>query len=115
MPYSCIIIQLKRCVVKSIELSPNGIKKLYRNTFELYKSDLELRGKLVLNRRKQADKQYVIEVVSRKQDSGLIDDTIKVFGKSISQKKYYTIGLVLLTFILLLGLEFIKFLEKYKN
>lgn len=83
--------------------------------FELYKSDLELRGKLVLNRRKQADKQYVIEVVSRKQDSGLIDDTIKVFGKSISQKKYYTIGLVLLTFILLLGLEFIKFLEKYKN
>ena len=83
--------------------------------FELYKSDLELRGKLVLNRRKQADKQYVIEVVSRKQDSGLIDNTIKVFGKSISQKKYYTIGLVLLTFIMLLGLEFIKFLEKYKN
>ena len=83
--------------------------------FELYKSDLELRGKLVLNRRKQADKQYVIEVVSRKQDSGLIDNTIKVFGKSISQKKYYTFGLVLLTFIMLLGLEFIKFLEKYKN
>jgi hypothetical protein len=83
--------------------------------FDLYKSDLELRNKLVENRRDQADKQYVIEVVSSKQESGIIDNTKKVFGKSISNKKYYTFGLVLLTLLILLGIEFIKFLEQYQS
>jgi hypothetical protein len=83
--------------------------------FDLYKNDLVLRDKLVENRRKQADKQYIIEVISSKQDSGLIDNTKTVFGKSISTKKFYTFGFVLLTFIVLIGLEFIKFLEKYKR
>ncbi|MFH4963812.1 hypothetical protein V8G69_02310 [Gaetbulibacter sp. M235] len=83
--------------------------------FDLYKSDLEIREKLVENRRKQADKKYVIEVISSKQESGIIDKTKVIFGKSISAKRFYVIALVFLTFIALLGLEFIKFLEKFKN
>ena len=83
--------------------------------FDLYKNDLELREKLVENRRKQADKQFVIEVVSTKQEKGIVDKTKMVFGKTISNKRFYTIGLVLLTLMVLLGLEFIKFLEKYKK
>lgn len=83
--------------------------------FDLYKSDLELREKLVENRRKQADKQFVIEVISSKQESGLIDNKIKVLGKSFNAKIFYGLAITLLTFIVLLGLNFIKFLEKYKN
>jgi hypothetical protein len=83
--------------------------------FDLFKSDLELRNKLVENRRKQADKQFVVEVISSKQESGLIDNKITVLGKSIGPKRFYAIGLVLLTFIVLISLEFIKFLERYKN
>lgn len=83
--------------------------------FDLYKSDLELRDKLVENRREQADKKFVIEVISSKQESGIIDNTKTILGKSIGAKRYYIIMLVLLTLIVLLGLDFIKFLEKYKN
>jgi hypothetical protein len=82
---------------------------------DLYKSDLELRQRLVENRRSQADKQFLIEVISSKQDSGLIDNKIKVLGSSVNAKKFYVIGLILITFIVLLGIDFIKFLEKYKN
>ena len=83
--------------------------------FELFKSDLELREKLVENRRKQADKEFVIEVVSSKQESGVIDKTKKVFGKAVSSKMFYAVGIVLLTLLVLLSLQFIKFIEKYKN
>ncbi|MFB9055260.1 hypothetical protein ACFFU9_00750 [Mariniflexile ostreae] len=82
---------------------------------DLYKSDLELRDRLVQNKRKQADKQFIVEVVSSKQESGMLDKTKVVFGTPIGAKKYYTFGLILLTFIVLLGIEFIKFLEKHKT
>jgi len=83
--------------------------------FDLYKSDLELREKLVENRRKQADKEHVIEVISSKQESGIIDNTKTIFGKTISAKKYYVIVFVLLTYIALLALEGIKFLKRFEN
>jgi len=83
--------------------------------FDLFKSDLELRQNLVENRRKQADKQFLIEVISSKQENGIIDNKKLVLGKSISIKTYYAILLTGLTFMVLLGLQFIKFLEKYKN
>ena len=83
--------------------------------FELYKSDLLLRDRLVENRRRQADKQFVVEILSSKQDSGVIDNSKMIFGKHVSVKIYYIILFVGLTFMVLLGLHFIKFLEKYKN
>ena len=83
--------------------------------YELFKSNLEIREKLVENRRKQADKEFLIEVVSSKQESGVIDKTKKVFGKTVSSKMFYAGGIVFLTLLVLLALQFIKFLEKYKN
>lgn len=82
---------------------------------DLYKSDLVLRQRLVEIRRSQADKQFLVEVISSKQDSGLIDNKIKVLGKSVNVMKFYIIGLILLTLIALLSIEFIRFLEKFKK
>lgn len=83
--------------------------------FELYKSDLLLRDKLVENRRRQADKQFIVEILSSKQDSGVIDNSKVLFKKHVSIKTYYLILFVGVTFMVLLALQFIKFLEKYKN
>lgn len=83
--------------------------------FDLFKSDLELRNKLVQNKRKQADKQYIIEVISSKQESGSIDNKIDILGVSIGVKLYYGLLLILIAFCVLLGIDFVRFLEKYKG
>jgi len=83
--------------------------------YELYKSDLELRKELVEIERELLDKQFIIETISNKQDSGFASNTKNLFGNEYSVKLYYTIVLFLLAFIILLGLEFFKFLEKYKT
>ena len=83
--------------------------------YDLYKSDLVLRSELVEIERELLDKQFIIETISNKQDSGFASNTKTLFGKQLSVKLYYTIVLFLLAFIVLLGLEFFKFLEKYKT
>ncbi|WP_341215811.1 hypothetical protein, partial [uncultured Wocania sp.] len=83
--------------------------------FELYSKDLELREKLVEIERKIADKQHLIEITSSKQDSGSMDNSKELFGKPLSMKRYYALILVALTFIFLIGWEFIKFLGRYKD
>lgn len=82
---------------------------------DLYKSDLILRQRLVHNKRRQADRQFVVEVVSSKQQSGVVYKSKKFFGKPVGGKIYYALVLILITFAVLLGLEFIKFLEKHKT
>lgn len=83
--------------------------------FELYNKVLDLRERIVEIDREIADKEAIVEVVSSKQDSGSIDNRKEIFGQSVSQKIYYAIVLVLLTFIVLAGLSFVKFLERYKE
>ncbi|MDO5978861.1 hypothetical protein [Flavivirga spongiicola] len=83
--------------------------------FELYAKDLELRQDLVEIERKIANKEHIIEITSSKQDSGTIDDKEEFFGIWVSPKIYYALILTILTFIVLLGLNFVKFLERYKN
>ena len=84
--------------------------------FELYKSDLEIRQRLVENKKKKEDKkQDIIEIISSNQDSGAIDDRKELLGLSVSAKLFYGFIFTLLTFIVLLGMQFIKFLERYKN
>ncbi|WP_303316581.1 hypothetical protein Q4Q34_07180 [Flavivirga abyssicola] len=83
--------------------------------FDLYTKDLELRQELVEIEREIADKEHVIEVTSSKQDSGTIDNKKEFLGKSISPKKYYALILTILTFIALLTMNFVKFLEGYKD
>ena len=83
--------------------------------FELYTKDLELRQQLVEVEREIADKEHIIEITSSKQDSGTIDDKKEFFGKSVSPKMYYALILTMLTFIILLGLNLVTFLERYKD
>ena len=83
--------------------------------FELYKSDLELRQRLIEIDRGIADKKEILEVISSKQDSGTIDDKKEFLGMKLSPKLYFAIILTMLTFITLLGLHVIKFLERYKD
>lgn len=83
--------------------------------FDLYQSDLMLRAQLVEVDRELLDKQYIIETISNKQDSGFASNTKSLFGTEFSPTKYFSIILFLLAFFGLLGLEFLKYIEKYKT
>ena len=83
--------------------------------YDLYQSDLVLRSELVEVERELLDKQFIIEAISNKQDSGFASNTKEFFGNQLSVKLYFTVVLFLSAFIILLGLEFFKFLEKYKT
>lgn len=92
-----------------------GNEKDKTKEYDLYKSDLELRREIVEIEREIADKAQIIEIVSSKQESGVIDKRKEILGKSVSSKLYYAIILTVFTFLVLSGLEFIKFLERYKG
>ena len=83
--------------------------------FELYNSDLELRRELVTIQRKKEDIQNIIEIVSSGQNEGVIDNSRNVFGLKFSKKLFFGLLLALLVFGVLLTLEFLRFLEKYKS
>ena len=83
--------------------------------FDLYQSDLELRAELVEIERSLQDKAYIVEMISNKQDSGFANTDKVLFGKELSVKLYYAVLFFLGAFIILLGLEFLKFLETYKK
>lgn len=83
--------------------------------FDLYINDIELRRELVEISRLKSDKKHIIEIISSKQDSGAIDDEKEVLGLLINSKVFYAIVLIILTFLTLLGLSFIKFLDKFKD
>ena len=83
--------------------------------FELYNSDLELRRELVTIQREKEDIQNIIEIVSSGQTEGIIRNSLDVFGLNLNKNLFYGLFLALLVFGVLLTLEFLKFLEKYKS
>ena len=97
----------------SITFEGNNDKNKTRE-FDLYINDIELRREIVQIQRKLKDKQNIVEIISGKQDSGFIDDTKELLGLTLSSKLYYLVLFTILAFIILLGIEFLKFLEKYK-
>ncbi|MDC0380136.1 hypothetical protein OAM52_00510 [Flavobacteriaceae bacterium] len=97
----------------SITFEGNNDKNKTRE-FDLYINDIELRREIVQIERKLKDKQNIVEITSGKQDSGFIDDTKELLGLTLSSKRYYLVLFTILAFIILLGIEFLKFLEKYK-
>ena len=97
----------------SITFEGNNDKNKTRE-FDLYKNDIELRREIVQIERKLKDKQNIVEIISGKQDSGFVDDTKELLGLTLSSKLYYLALFTILAFIILLGIEFLKFLEKYK-
>ena len=61
------------------------------------------------------DKEHIVEMISNKQDSGFASTDKVLFGKKLSVNLYYAVLFFLGAFIILLGLEFLKFLETYKK
>ena len=82
--------------------------------FDLYKSDIELREKIIKIDRELKDKENIIDLISSKQDNGFVDNTKSLFGLSIPAKIFYSIMALGLAFLMLLGIEFLSYLEKYK-
>jgi len=97
----------------SITFEGNNDKNKTRE-FDLYKNDIELRREIVQIERKLKDKQNIVEIISGKQDSGFVDDTKELLGLTLKTKSYYLLLFTILAFVILFGLEFLKFLEKYK-
>ena len=97
----------------SITFEGNNDKNKTRE-FDLYKNDIELRREIVQIERKLKDKQNIVEIISGKQDSGFVDGTKELLGLTLGKNLYYLVLFTIFTFVILLGLEFLKFLEKYK-
>ncbi len=83
--------------------------------FELYQNDLELRRELVAIERQKQDKEEIIEIVSSEFTSGTVDNKTTILGKEISRKIAYAIFFSTIIFLLLLGVELNKFIDRYKD
>ena len=83
--------------------------------FDLYQSDLELRSQLVQIERDLLDKEYIIEMISNKQDSGFASTTKLLFGLELNMTLYLGILAFVLAFAILFGIEFLKLIEKFKT
>ncbi|HKK12469.1 MAG TPA: hypothetical protein VJ945_06530 [Flavobacteriaceae bacterium] len=83
--------------------------------FELYKSEIEIRRELVQIEREREDKEQILEIVTNKQDTAILNNNVVIFNREFSQKLFYTLAFALITILILLGLNFIKFLERYKD
>lgn len=83
--------------------------------FELYNSDLKLRRELVSIERDKENIKKIIEIVSSQQDNGTLDNKGKLFGFEAPKIVAYGIKLALLMFVILLLIEFVSFLERYKD
>lgn len=82
---------------------------------DLYKSNIELRNELVTIEREKQNKQFIIELLSNTPSRGFVDTSIKVLGKTLSQKMVFAGLFAVVLFCVLFLLRVIKFLEKYKN
>jgi len=82
--------------------------------YDLYQSDLKLRSQLVEVERELLDKEYIIEMISNKQDSGFASTTKNLFGIELNSTIFLGILAFLGAFGVLLLIEFLKFTEKFK-
>lgn len=83
--------------------------------FELFRNDIDLRRELVAIKREKEDKQKIVEIISSRQDEGIIDNSIAVFDVNVDYKYFYALAAFLLASFILAFLTFLKFLEKYKD
>ena len=82
--------------------------------YDLYLNDIELRRELVEINRRLNDIENIVDAISSKQESGFVDNTKELLGMKLSSRNYYPALFFILAFIVLLGMEFFKFIEKYK-
>lgn len=93
----------------------NTEDKSVTKEFELFNQDVELRRELVEIARQKENLEHIIEVMTNDQAEGTLLKGKDVFGKKIGIMTFYGVILLTLLFMLLLGLEFLKFLERYKG
>ena len=96
-----------------ITFEGNNDREITRE-YDLYKNDILLRREIVEIERRLNDKENIIDLISSKQDNGFVDNTRDLFGLSIPAKLFYLILTLGLVFLLLLGVDFLSYLEKYK-
>lgn len=82
--------------------------------YDLYLNDIELRKELVDINRRLNDIENIVDAISSKQESGFVDSTKEMLGMKLSSRNYYPALFFILAFVVLLGMEFFKFIEKYK-
>ncbi len=82
--------------------------------YDLYLNDIELRRELVEINRELSDIQNIVDAISSKQESGFVDNTKELLGMKLSSRTYFPALFFVFTFFVLLGIEFFKFIEKYK-
>lgn len=114
----------QKVLIKSVETTTgsqtsvtidNTEDKSITKEFELYNSDLELRRELVTIQRERDDIQNIIEVISSIQNQGTIDNSQDVLGLSINKMIFGGLFMALLVFMVLLLLEALKFLQRFKS
>ncbi|MDG1056850.1 MAG: hypothetical protein P8O83_03915, partial [Flavobacteriaceae bacterium] len=82
--------------------------------YDLYLNDIRLRKELVDINRRLNDIENIVDAISSKQESGFVDNTKELLGMKLSSTTYYPYLFFLLAFVALLGMEFFKFIDKYK-
>jgi len=114
----------QKVLIKSVETTngsqtsvtiDNTEDKGITKEFELYNSDLNLRRELVSIERDKENIKEIIEVVSSQQDNGTLDSKGKLFGFETPKMVAYGIKLGVLMFVILLLIEFVSFLDRYKD
>ena len=83
--------------------------------YELYKSNIGLRKELVSIERAKENKEYVVETLSNTPSKGFIDNTVEVMNITLQFKLFSTFIFTVIAFLTLIVLDFLSFLEKYKN
>ncbi len=83
--------------------------------FELYNSDLLLSRELVTIEREKEDLKFIIEIVSRQETSGTLDNKEELLGLEINKIIVYGIQLALLLVIILFFIEFLNYLDRFKS
>ena len=83
--------------------------------YELYNKDIELRRELVSIEREKENLKEIIEVVSSENNIGTLDNKAEIFEWRMSYKVYHAFILSALTFITLLLIAFLRYLERFRD
>jgi hypothetical protein len=89
--------------------------KVSTKEYELIKSDIGLRRELVENESKRKNAQEIIETISIQEGDATLENKAKLFGVETSWMVSLGIKLALIAFIVLLLMELVNYLERYKD
>jgi large-conductance mechanosensitive channel len=89
--------------------------KVSTKEYELVKSDITLRRELVNNKVERKNAEDIIETISIQEGDATLENKAKLFGIETSWMISLSVKLALITFVILLLIELINYLERYKD